>query len=259
MSPPLHANQQIFPRVLMFAASLFGNVSMLVFLIFIFLGPFDSKLLQLKPEYWWLWDSLLSSMFFIQHSTMLRRGMRTHMAKWVPEYCFGAVFALTSGITLIMIMLFWQPSGVVLVELPGPWRWLTNILFCAAVAGTGWGAWALHPFDPLGTAPIKAYLAGRPRPAPHPFAVRGPYLWVRHPLYFFVLIMLWSRPDLTMDRLLFNLLWSGWIYAGTLLEERDLLVEFGDVYKRYQAVVPMLLPWKGYCCKANDLNSDQSR
>ncbi|MFO7695189.1 MAG: hypothetical protein R6V57_19050 [Vicinamibacterales bacterium] len=42
-----------------------------------------------------------------------------------------------------------------------------------------------------------------------------------------------------------SLLWSAWIVAGTLLEERDLVADFGDVYRRYQRQVPMLFPWRG--------------
>jgi protein-S-isoprenylcysteine O-methyltransferase Ste14 len=67
---------------------------------------------------------------------------------------------------------------------------------------------------------------------------------VRHPLYFCVLVLFWANPDVTADRLLFNLLWTGWIYVGTLFEERDLVLEFGDVYRRYQKMVPMLIPWR---------------
>ncbi len=259
MATPAGGYQQLILRTLMHAAALSGRVSMLAFLIFIFFGPFDLGILQLNHEHWWLWDCLLSLLFFIQHSAMLRRRMKVQMARLIPSYCIGAVFTLASAITLCLIMLLWQPAGVVLVELPGPYRWLANLLFGAAVAGSVWGARALYPFDPLGTTPIKAHLAGKLRPAPPPFAVRGPYLWVRHPLYFFVLVMLWSRPDLTADRLLFNLIWSGWIYAGTVLEEKDLLVEFGDVYQAYQAMVPMLLPWKGYIREARYLDSSQRR
>lgn len=256
---PVRKHHQAFLRIVMVAAAFCGRVSMVAFLIFIFSGPFDFNRLQFNPGHWWLWNSLLSALFFIQHSAMLRKGMKRRMARLIPPYCIGAVFTLASALTLCAIMPLWQPSGVMLVEWSGPWRWVANILFCAAVAGTGWGVWALSPFDPLGTKPIKMHLAGRPQPVPPPFAVRGPYLWVRHPLYFFVLVMLWSRPELTADRLLFNLLWSGWIYVGTLLEEKDLLVEFGDVYRKYQSMVPMLLPWKGYNREACDLNPDQRR
>jgi len=75
-----------------------------------------------------------------------------------------------------------------------------------------------------------------------PFTVRGPYRWVRHPLYLFCLLMIWAYPHMTMDRVLFNVLFTVWIVVGTVLEERDLVVAFGDSYREYQRKVPMLLP-----------------
>jgi protein-S-isoprenylcysteine O-methyltransferase Ste14 len=67
---------------------------------------------------------------------------------------------------------------------------------------------------------------------------------VRHPLYFSILLMIWCRPDLSVDRLLFNALFTAWIVVGTLLEERDLVTEFGEDYLDYQRNVPMIIPWK---------------
>ena len=76
-----------------------------------------------------------------------------------------------------------------------------------------------------------------------PLAIRGPYRWVRHPLYSFVLLLIWSCPDLSVDRIMFNVLMTGWIVVGTYLEERDLVDEFGDDYQEYQRRVPMLVPF----------------
>jgi protein-S-isoprenylcysteine O-methyltransferase Ste14 len=55
--------------------------------------------------------------------------------------------------------------------------------------------------------------------------------------------MIWSFPDLTSDRLLFNLLWTAWIVIGTLLEEKDLVNIHGKLYQDYQQRVPMLIPF----------------
>jgi protein-S-isoprenylcysteine O-methyltransferase Ste14 len=77
-----------------------------------------------------------------------------------------------------------------------------------------------------------------------PFTVRGPYRWVRHPLYFFCLLMIWSCPDLSLDRLLHNVLWTAWIVVGSVLEERDLVASFGEEYSNYKREVPMLIPWR---------------
>jgi hypothetical protein len=51
---------------------------------------------------------------------------------------------------------------------------------------------------------------------PKLFSIRGPYRWVRHPLFFFILII-WSCPNLTTGRLLFNGLWTVWIVIGSIL------------------------------------------
>jgi protein-S-isoprenylcysteine O-methyltransferase Ste14 len=112
------------------------------------------------------------------------------------------------------------------------------------IVGIGWGVKALKSFDPYGLTPIRDNLQDRPH-KPQKFSIHGPYLWVRHPLYFFVLVLVWACPDLTLDRLIFNILWSVWIIVGTFLEEKDLVLEFGDDYRKYQRRVPMLIPWKG--------------
>jgi protein-S-isoprenylcysteine O-methyltransferase Ste14 len=92
--------------------------------------------------------------------------------------------------------------------------------------------------------PIMARLRGMDEPSVQ-FMVRGPYRWVRHPLYSSAIILLWAWPHVTLDRLMFNVLWTAWIYVGTCLEERDLVQDFGDAYREYQRHTPMLVPWRG--------------
>ena len=41
-------------------------------------------------------------------------------------------------------------------------------------------------------------------------------------------------------------MWTAWICVASLLEERDLIAEFGDRYRRYREQVPILIPWKGW-------------
>lgn len=49
---------------------------------------------------------------------------------------------------------------------------------------------------------------------------------------------------MSTDRLLFALIWSCWIVLGTKLEEKDLVEEIGEDYRKYQSNVPMLVPYK---------------
>lgn len=231
-------------RIILHGAPLCGRISLLAFVLFIFAGPFNLVPMKLGPSGWLIWDTMLSFLFFGQHSGMIRRNFRTWMAERIPGCYHGAVFTLASSLVLVLLVVFWQSSARPLLELSGPWRWAARGMFLAAAAGIGWGYGVLEGFDPFGIGPIKERLSGRPSASP-PLTLRGPYLWVRHPIYFFVLVMLWSYPDLTADRLLLNLLWSVWIIAGAVLEEKDMLHAFGDGYRDYQKKVPMLIPWKG--------------
>ena len=44
--------------------------------------------------------------------------------------------------------------------------------------------------------------------------------------------------------LLFALATTGYILIGIRLEERDLVAQFGDAYRRYREQVGMLIPWR---------------
>ena len=150
-------------------------------------------------------------------------------------------YAIASGICLIVIVVFWQQSGYAIVSAHGGLRWLLRGIFCVSLLGIIWGIWSLGRFDAFGLDPIRNSARGSSA-APSRLMVRGPYRWVRHPLYSFCVLMIWSCPDLTADRLLFKILWTAWIVLGTVLEERDLAEQFGEEYRIYQSQVPMLFP-----------------
>jgi methanethiol S-methyltransferase len=65
---------------------------------------------------------------------------------------------------------------------------------------------------------------------------------VRHPMYFAVLILLWCH-CFTVADVIVNAVLTIYVVIGTLLEERKLVIEFGDSYIRYQKEVPMLIPF----------------
>jgi len=66
---------------------------------------------------------------------------------------------------------------------------------------------------------------------------------VRHPWYLAVFILLWMR-DLYPVGIIVNAVLSVYLLIGTLLEERKLVLEFGDKYKLYQRQVSMFIPLK---------------
>jgi protein-S-isoprenylcysteine O-methyltransferase Ste14 len=190
-----------------------------------------------------LWDALLSLFFFVQHSGMVRKSFRRQVTRIFPVHYDNAIYAIASGIALALVAVFWQRSETSILILQGSARTIVSIANLFGVLLFILGAVSLRPFDPLGLGPIRAHLRGV-KYQPGPIIIRGPYRWMRHPLYAAVLLMFWANPDVTTDRLLFNVLWTVWICAATVLEERDLTSEFGAAYIQYKKTVPMLIPWK---------------
>ncbi|MCX6281463.1 MAG: NnrU family protein [Bacteroidetes bacterium] len=66
---------------------------------------------------------------------------------------------------------------------------------------------------------------------------------VRHPFYSGSFLLIWAG-NLDSTRLIINIILSLYLVIGTMLEEKKLLSEFGNVYRDYQEEVSMLFPWK---------------
>ena len=228
---------------MMYLAVIIGGGSLLLFGAFLVIGPITIVRFCATERQTLLWDGLLSILFFIQHSGMIRTSFRSWLSSVIPPHYHPATYAITSGMALTAAVLLWQPSQTVLYQAEGMFRLLARAIAVLAIVGFSWGVRALGNFDTFGLNPIRAYLRGRQFRAPN-FIVRGPYLWVRHPLYFCMLVLIWSFPDVSLDRLLFNVLWTLWVVLGTYLEEKDLVDEFGEKYHHYQKTVPMLFPWR---------------
>ena len=229
--------------VMLILTYLVGVVSLLVWMVFLFHGSLNLVSLGLGEIAGLGLNAFLSLAFFIQHSMMLRRSFRRWLAKFIRTEYHGALFTIASGVVLLILVVFWQKSAYVLAAPQGIIRWMMRAVFILAILGFYWGFRALGSFDGFGVSPILNNLRGKD-PSSMPFIVRGPYRWVRHPLYFFCLLLIWSCPNLSLDRMLYNVLWSTWILVGSVLEERDLVADFRQSYRDYQRKVPMLIPWR---------------
>ena len=175
---------------------------------------------------------------------MIRRSFRRWLANFITARYQGAIYTLASGACLLVTVALWQGSEIILFEANGLMRGFLRVIFVLSMLGMVWGLLALRSVDMFGLSPILKRSNAKPVHANH-LTIRGPHRWVRHPLYLFMIILFWSAPVLTLDRLLFNILWTLWVVAATVLEERDLATDFGAAYRDYQLKVPMLLP-KGF-------------
>jgi hypothetical protein len=102
------------------AAVLFGGGSLVLLGGFLLFGSFGFIRFSATDAQVLLWDAGLSLLFFIQHSGMVRRSFRTWLDPLLARSFHAAVYALASGLVLVTVLLFWQPSATVLWALPAP-------------------------------------------------------------------------------------------------------------------------------------------
>jgi methanethiol S-methyltransferase len=223
---------------------LFGTISLLLWVAFLSRGGLGIVDLGFGLMGALLFDASLSLAFFAQHSLMVRRSFKEWAARRIGRDYLGAVYAIGSGFVLLSLSLLWQGPVQRYTVLGGIPRFLMQGASLLALGGFIWGVRSLGSFDMFGTGPIFRSLRGLPEPEPLPLTIRGPYRWVRHPLYTSCLLAIWAVSDITADRLLYNIMWTGWIIVGAMLEERDLVAAFGAAYQAYRARVPMLVPWR---------------
>jgi methanethiol S-methyltransferase len=68
----------------------------------------------------------------------------------------------------------------------------------------------------------------------------GLYQWMRHPLYVFSLLVIWSVPLMTLNILIFNIAATLYFVLGSMVEEQRLERLFGEEYRQYKEQVGWL-------------------
>ena len=179
-------------------------------------------------------DVVLLLLFAVQHSGMARPGFKRWWTRIVPAAVERSTFVLASS--LVLLLLYWQwrplPMPVWTVEAEAA-RWLL------VLATT----FLINHFDLVGLRQAWFHMRGLPPDAQVPFVTRAFYRIVRHPLMLGFLMAFWATPVMSIGHLLFSLATTGYILVAVkFLEERDLVAQYGDVYRDYQRDVPMLVP-----------------
>jgi protein-S-isoprenylcysteine O-methyltransferase Ste14 len=155
---------------------------------------------------------------------------------------YRLVYNIVAVVTLLPLlpMLALLPDTRLYVA-PLPWRWVMSGGQLLALAGLALSFLQTNPWHFMGLAQLW-------QPTPNTrgqLVTHGFYSRVRHPLYFFSLLLLWLAPAMTVNTFTAYLLFTLYFYIGSVFEERRLLAEFGPVYRAYQRQVPRLIPWPG--------------
>ncbi len=195
-------------------------------------GPISSAALAVA------WDLGLVAFFGVAHSLLARAWVKAALRGLVPEAAERSVFVLVASAQLALLCAVWRP-------LPAP-VWSTSgaaAAVLAVVQAAGWGVAILSTFliDHFELFGLRQ--AFGPPAASTDFRTPFLYRWVRHPMYLGMMLGMWSAPTMSQGRLLLAAAMSAYTVIGVRHEERDLVRTFGAAYRRYQARVPVLLPF----------------
>ena len=187
-------------------------------------------------------DLLLLGVFAIQHSVMARRGFKRWWTKIVPNAVERSTFVLLASLALLLLYWQWRPITTPIWTVVNP----EGVTLLHALFWLGWalvlvGTFLINHFELFGLRQVFARAFNRPLPPPQ-FKMPIFYRYVRHPIYLGFLFAFWATPRMTGGHLLFAAATTGYILIGIFFEERDLMHQFGEQYRRYRTQVGMLLP-----------------
>lgn len=153
------------------------------------------------------------------------------------------IFSIITLIPLIMYSHSARFNSEPLFAWSGLWVIVRYFLVVLGAALFIAGARHYSMFQFLGIRQIRNETAGSVMADGGYFCDKGVLGLVRHPWYVAVFILLWTS-DLNAAAITVNLVLSAYLIVGALLEERKLVIEFGEEYRRYRERVSMFIPLK---------------
>lgn len=183
--------------------------------------------------------------YFTLHSWLASLTMKHWVAARWPN--FMPAYRLAFNAVALLLLL---PILLLTYTLPAPplWRWeglsawLANGVSALALAGVALSSRGYDMQEFLGLRQWRGQV--RSVADQEGFRISPFHRYVRHPWYFCALLLIWAR-DMNAATLLSSLLLSAYFIVGSKLEENKLIRYHGEVYRRYMARVPGLVPLPG--------------
>lgn len=185
---------------------------------------------------------LLLALFAVQHSVMARPGFKRVWTRLVPQPIERATYVWLANAVTILLMWQWRPMDTVVWDAQQPVvRGVLWSLFAAGWLAVPVVTLLISHFDLFGIRQVWLFWRNKPYTS-LPFRVPAVYAHVRHPLYLAWSLAFWAIPTMTLGHLLFAASLTVYMMLAAIVEERDLVVHFGELYEDYRRRVPMFVP-----------------
>jgi methanethiol S-methyltransferase len=189
---------------------------------------------------WFLWCLIHSGMISLTINDYLKN-------RFGRYYKFYRLFYnLTALITLIPLIIYSQSlKGSVLFQWEGCMMFVQFLLIAAAITLFAAGALKYDMLQFLGVQQIKSGKSHSTLSEIGEIETSGILGITRHPWYLAAIIFVWvDYREMYVSTLIVNILLTIYLFIGTALEERKLIIQLGDTYKDYMNRVSMLFPMK---------------
>lgn len=183
-------------------------------------------------------DLVLFGLFAAHHSLAARPTIKRAVVSRIGTGLERSFYVWVASVLLALTCLLWQPIPGTLYRTSGI---LAAALTLLEIAGVVLTVLATRVMDPLELAGVRQL---QRQAEPSRLQIVGPYHVVRHPLYLGWMVIVFAAPVMTMSRLLFAIVSSGYLVLAIPWEERALVRMFGDEYERYkQRVRSKVIPY----------------
>lgn len=178
----------------------------------------------------------LFTVFALHHSLLARSGVKALLARVVSRELQRSIYTWCTSILFIGVCLLWRPLPGELYHVEGALALLGYAIQIVGVALTGRASSALGVLDLAG---VRSLLDARQGlgAAHGPLHTSGLFGFVRHPLYFAWILVVFGTPHMTMTRVVFAVVSTAYLALAIPFEERSLLDIFGDRYREYRQKV----------------------
>jgi hypothetical protein len=178
----------------------------------------------------------LFSAFALHHSLFARTGLKQWIREFVPPELERSLYTWTASILFIIVCTLWMPVPGELYRLEGLWSIAGYGVQAAGVALTLRAGAAVDFLDLAGVRQVQNAAHGAAAQRVE-LQTRGLYGFVRHPLYFAWILMVFGAPSMTATRAAFAVISTGYLMIAIPFEERSLVEVFGPAYRQYQRTV----------------------